>query len=231
MKTTNNLDKNVGSWGICKNKSNIMRKIILSLAGLLAFGSMIAQPVADNAIIPVSVTLNSILRLNVTSGGNIEFVVNTLKQYEEGIENSARYTTTFTVASSIDFKVEMYSENDKLASSTGGGEVDLENLGYVIESIGTADVGVGPDDAYQLLGADVNPTTPAKAITNSAVEIVTSYTGHGAGDITKNMFEVQWRFGTGVAESAPTMNSETLLQQSIPADRYTTNIFLVLSSL
>ena len=209
-----------------------MRKFILSLAGLLAFGSMIAQPVADNAIIPVSVTLNSILRLNVVSGGNIEFVVNTLSDYANGINDgggNARYQTVFTVASSIDFKVNMYSETGTFVSSTGGTITPpLDNLGYDIDYTGVgATIGGGAGASYLLCGADADPSE-VKAINNTAgTQIVTSITGGGAGDVNKNRFTIRWRFGTG----EDNMNTNSLLKQSIAADRYTVNIFLVLSSI
>ncbi|MCB9002091.1 MAG: hypothetical protein H6537_09000 [Bacteroidales bacterium] len=54
--------------------------MVYCLLASLAFG----QAVNDQAIIPVSVTLNSILRLTVVSGGNIDFVVNTIDQYTSG---------------------------------------------------------------------------------------------------------------------------------------------------
>ena len=209
-----------------------MKKIILSLAGLLTFGSMIAQPVADNAIIPVSVTLNSILRLNVVSGGNIEFVVNTLDDYANGINDggaNARYHTTFTVASSIDFKVEMNSETPTFVSSTGGGVTPpLNNLGYELEYDGTGGtIGGNPGDSYLLCGAD-QPTSAVQALQSSPFEIITSTPGGGAGDVIKNRFIIRWRFGTGEGTD---MNTSTLSEQSISADRYTANVFLVLSSI
>ncbi len=219
-----NTDCGVGSLRISKNTNN-MKKILLSLAGLLSLGGIIAQPVSDNAIIPVSVTLNSILRLNVTSGGNIEFVINNLTQYSLGIGNNARFTTTFTVASSVDFDVQLYSELPSLVSNTGGASVSLDNLGYRLESTGTGVVGSDATDSYTLCGDDINPST-VQVVTNTPFNIIQSNAGNGAGNAEKNRFELQWRFGT--RESS--MNTSTLLQQSIPADRYSTNIFLVLSA-
>lgn len=207
-----------------------MRKILFSLAGLLTFGGMMAQPVADNAVIPVSVTLHSILRLNVTSGGNIEFIVNTLDQYTNGIPNSTRYTTTFTVASSLDFDVEMYAEDGTFIGSddaTTANTMALNNLGYAVESTGGGTVGA--TDNYQICGAVANPST-VRAITNGAFEIVSSVPAPGgaggAGDINQNRFEVQWELGTGNG----TMTTTPLLTQNLASDRYSTNIFLVLKA-
>ncbi|HOG18965.1 MAG TPA: hypothetical protein PKW37_00790, partial [Salinivirgaceae bacterium] len=194
--------------------------------------SMIAQPVADNAIIPVSVTLNSILRLNVVSGGNIEFVVNTLDDYAAGINNggdNARYHTTFTVASSIDFKVTMNSETPNFVSSTGGGvNPPLNNLGYELQYDGSGgSVGGDPGDSYLLCGAD-QETSAVQALQSNPFEIITSIDGGGAGDVAKNRFIIRWRFGT---QEGIDMIKKSILEQSIAADRYTVNVFLVLSSL
>ena len=64
--------------------------------------------------------LNSILRLNVTSGGNIEFTINNIDQYTAGIANGTRYDTKFTVASSVDFNVLMYA---RMAHDENGIEI------------------------------------------------------------------------------------------------------------
>ena len=201
-----------------------MKKIFVSFASLLLAGNLaFSQGVADQAVIPVSVTLNSILRLNVTSGGNIEFVVNTLDDYTNGIPNIARYTTTFTVASSIDFDVLLYAEDATLMGVSGGTMI-LSNLGYVIESTGTGTPGIAATDTWALCALGANPTA-VQALTDATTipEIVSSQTNHGAGPTSQNTFEIQWELGT---MNAP-MELTSLLSQSIPADRYSTNVFLV----
>jgi hypothetical protein len=208
-----------GSWGICKTHT-IMRKILLSLAGLLTFGGMMAQPVSDNAVIPVSVTLNSILRLNVTTGGNIEFNVNTLAQYASGIANTAGTTTTFTVASSLDFDVILFAEDTELIGtdlSSSANTMDLDNVGYTLTYGGPA-LGVGDYTFVPDIG-DL-----PEALTSASATIISSGSGVGAGDINKNKFAVHWEMGT----MRGTMNGGTLLSQNIPADRYSTNVFIML---
>ena len=198
-----------------------MRKIIFSLAGLLAFGSIIAQPVSDNAIIPVSVSLNSILRLNVTTGGNIEFNVNTLKQYEDGIASTAGTTTTFTVASSVDFNIVLFAEDASFIGSdleAGGNTLDLDNVGYTLTKDGS-----GADANYTFVPALL--AAPV-ALTDAPVTIISSATGAGAGDILQNRFGVHWEMGTGLGD----MNGSSLLTQSLPADRYSTNVFIMLAA-
>ncbi len=191
-----------------------MKKLSVLFVGMLLGMATIAQPVVDNAIIPVAVNLNSILRLNVTSGGNIEWTVNTIDQYENGIATGPRYQTDFTVASSVDFDIELYAEdNFLLGTDDVNNTMPLDNIGYNVTSTGSGSDGTQWD----------LPGTVA-ALTNSAVPVVESISTFGAGDITQNAFQIQWEMGT----SGTGMNANSLLQQSLAPDRYSTNVFLVL---
>lgn len=116
-----------------------MRKLLF--VAILALLSQVgfAQAVQDNAVIPVSVTLNSILRLNVTSGGNIQFVFNTMAQYNGGIVGTNQTTTTFNVASSRPYEVQMGSEDADLLGVEAGGTMDLGVIQYLV----TSTVGAG----------------------------------------------------------------------------------------
>ncbi len=193
-----------------------MKKLNLLFIGLFLATATIAQPVVDNAIIPVAVNLNSILRLNVTSGGNIEFTVNTIDQYENGIATGARYYTDFTVASSVDFDVNLYAEDVTLIGTDDvNNTMPLDNIGYDVVGTGGGVAGTNWD-----LPAAVGP------LTNGATPIVESIANNGAGDITQNAFQIQWEMGT----SGTGMNGQNLLQQSLAPDRYSTNVFLVLTS-
>ena len=189
-----------------------MRKLILGFA-LLLFGQLsFGQAVSDNAVIPVSVTLNSILRLTVVSGGNIQFVVNTIDQYTDGIGNSTRYTTTFTVASSRNFNVFMYSESDALYGTDAGGAMPLDNVGYLVVPPAT---GAGTCQATLLALDDL-----------ATKEIVSAW---AAGSYSASPFQVQWELGTTPGGTAG-MNAASLLEQSLPADNYVTNVFLTVAA-
>lgn len=211
-----------------------MRKLILSLAGLLAVGGLKAQAVADNAIIPVAVTLNSILRMNVTSGGNIEFVVNTIDQYTNGIANTARYTTTFTVASSQDFDVDMYAENANfVGSDLATNTFPVGNLGYKVAVTGNGQVGA--DKNYTLVDgfAGGQEMTTVEPLTSTETAIVTAVpTASGgmgaAGNIEQNKFEIRWELATPELQAESGL--DPLLNQNLPSDRFATNVFLVLKA-
>jgi len=194
-----------------------MKKLtILFATVMLTLTSAFAQPVSDSGVIPVGVTLNSILRLNITSGGNLEYVVNTIDQYTNGIAQNARYDTHFTVASSVDFDVTLGADAATfIGVDDAANTIPLDNLGYLVISDGTGADGVNWD-----LPAAVLP------LTNATPFIVQSnYAGLGAGDINQNAFTIQWRLGT----SEGTMNGTTLLSQSITSDRYVVNAILQLS--
>lgn len=199
-----------------------MKKVIILICGLFLMTSVAsAQGVDDRAVIPVAVTLNSILRLNVVSGGNIEFNFNTLTDYSSGISNSDAYNTRFTVASSVDWQVEMYSEDASFIgtdAATGANTLSLNNVGYSI--------------TYDGSGAATDYNIPAEsavaALTaTEAILVGKSATASNAGDVNKNSFIINWRCGTKEDD----MNGLSILEQSVAADRYATNVFLILTAL
>ncbi|RPH29856.1 MAG: hypothetical protein EHM93_16730 [Bacteroidales bacterium] len=186
-----------------------MRKLILGFAMLLMSQLGFGQAVSDNAVVPVSVTLNSILRLTVVSGGNIQFVVNNIGDYTSGVANTTQYRTTFTVASSRDFDVDVYAEDLDFIGTDAGGSLLLENVGYVVwDNIAAA----------QLVALDVltDNSAPVRIIDEGA-----------AGDATDNEFQLRWELGTPALQVLSTLGS--LLSQSIAPDNYVNNVFIVLS--
>jgi len=202
------------------------KSIFFLLAIIFAIEFAKAQPVSDNAVIPMSVTLNSILRLNVSSGGNIEFVVNTIDQYTTGIPNGARYTTKFSVASSIDFIVDLYAEDATFMNADGAGTMPLDNVGYYVVIDGGGHDGTNWNIPYDQGGS------PAVLglLTNTADPIITSIDNNGAGNTTQNAWEIQWQLATN-AVTAVNATGLSLLAQSLKDGRYTTNVFLVLKPL
>jgi hypothetical protein len=194
-----------------------MRKLFFAAAMLLLSQVGFGQAVNDQAIIPVSVTLNSILRLTVVSGGNIDFVVNTIDQYTYGINNGggdARYHTNFTVSASQDFDVKIRAEDATfLGQDNIAHTMPLDNVGFDLIENGS---GADPTN-WALPGAVL-------ALTNAAQNIVTGVAGAAAGSAAQNDFTIQWRLGT----SEGAMNTNSLLAQSLDPDRYITNVFLEL---
>ncbi len=194
-----------------------MKKLSLSLiAVVLAITTAFAQPVSDMGIIPVGVTLNSILRLNITGGGNLEYSVNTMSHYTAGIAPQAPYITTFTVASSVNFSVDLYADNANFTGVSGGGNtMPVGNLGYTV-----AENGTGADPANWALIVGVQD------VTNVAVRIIDGSGAASAGDISQNDFELNWEFATAAVQAASGLSS--LLLQNLTSDRYVVNVVLEL---
>jgi hypothetical protein len=197
-----------------------MKKLALLLLGLFIYAANANAQIDDRAVIPVAVTLNSILRLNVTSGGNIEFNFNTLADYQLGIATGTPYQTKFNVASSVNWDVFMYAEDANLIGTDeilGTNVMTLDNIGYHVSSDGSMLIA-------DLASSFSDPLTPGP-LTSIATTVIVGYGGtSNAGDIAQNSFTIHWRCGT----QEGTMNANSILEQTISADRYATNVFLML---
>lgn len=188
-----------------------MKKLVLGAAMLLLAQVGFGQAVNESAIIPVSVTLNAVSRLNVESGGNIKFVFTSINDYNTGFsgETVPLYRTVVSVASSRDFVVNMYAESDEFQpTDDSNNTLSIGNLEYRLHWTGGT-----PPTTYQQTFTQM---------TDAAYAIVTDGI---AGDGEANRFEIRWRLGTGD-------NSEgTLLSQGdIAADHYVANIFIELAN-
>ena len=202
-----------------------MKKITSLLLGFVLIGATsFAQPVSDRAVIPVAVTLNQILRLNVFNGGNVEFVFNNIVDYKNGLTNLAgQYQTDISVASSTPWSLLMWAED---ASFTGNDDpTNLMPLGYVGYSI-LANGGFSFDNEYLAYG---NVSIVANTLTNAASSVfgcsAISTASNCAGDATDNIFQIQWMAGNGVAV-AGNMLTTAFINAGIEPDRYTNNVFL-----
>jgi hypothetical protein len=217
------------------NKSSeIMKKIysliVMACISLMGFG----QAIVDNAVIPVSVSVNSIMRMNVVSGGAIEFAVSTMGDFTAGINNNgteSRYHTVFTVASSVDFIVSLEAEDGTFMGANGN-TLALNYVGFTMSADGTGAFGADPSNYLTIShdgsgydDASISPTIVP--LDNSSLAIVTSNTGLGAGDATKNKFSIKWELAT--TNLASKTSNPTLAASSITPDRYTTNVFLTLT--
>lgn len=196
-----------------------MKKLTILFAGLfLCATASFGQAINDRAVIPVAINLNSILRLNVTSGGNIEFNFNTLADYTNGIENSAEYTTRFTVASSVDWDVYMYAEDANMTSTdvaSGGPTLPVGYIGYRIISLGA------PIGEFA-----ITPGVVPLDSEDDTILVGFNETNSNAGDINRNSFEIQWECATPAVQLAASLPS--MLARGAAADRYSTNVFLIL---
>ncbi len=209
-----------------------MKKLkTLFIAGAtMASSAFMAQPISDVSVIPVAITINTTMRLNVVSGGNVEFVVNTISQYTNGIENPSVGTndrihdTRFTVASSRDFDVLMFAEDacfvgTDIAASGSVNTLDLNNVGYRLHEQGSYAEGTN----WDLIPSAAEPIV---ALTNVNTTQIVSNIASSAGGTDDNDFTINWELAT--PDLLAVTGQDNLLQQSIAQDRYITNVYLVL---
>lgn len=79
-----------------------MKKVILGFLSIILAGTVcFAQPVSDMAVIPMGITVQSVMRLNITKGGNIEFVFKSGTDVSNGLPASGAYGTTYETAGTI----------------------------------------------------------------------------------------------------------------------------------
>ena len=177
--------------------------------------SSYAQAVDDRAVIPVAVTLNSILRLNVKSGGNIEFNFNTLEQYSTGITNTPEYDTKISIASSTNWRLKMGAEDADLMNtdSTGGATMDLGYVAYTVT-----------DDGGSVSTNNASSATQLTQITSPTPGYILEYDGtnSNAGSAAVNAYTISWECGT----TGNTLGS--LLGSNLTGGRYATNVFFIL---
>jgi len=194
-----------------------MRKLFYAMALVLLSIVTYGQAVNESAIIPVSVTMNSVSRLNVESGGNIKFVFTSIDDYNTGFTGatSSLYQTTVSVSSSRDYDINMYAEGATFVpTDNGANSLAIGQLEYTLDWTG--------DAANE-------PTTYNGAIGGGAFVEMTNTNptliidGGIAGNGTDNRFVIWWRIGTSLNTLGTFLD-----QGNIAADHYTTNIFIEL---
>jgi hypothetical protein len=206
-----------------------MKKVLLGfmVTVLLGIGAK-AQPVSDNAVIPMAITVNSILRLNVVDGGNIEFVFNTLNDIANGLSGD-RYTTTITVASSSNWALSVMATTTDFFDD-GGAPLALNNVCFYLTNNGaTYSVGVaGSNTLYRpnAGGAVAVGNANYSDLTDDDTGVELLYSGSGnAGDPTENNITFHWECGT--VSCAAGLGSI----QGTPSGRYSTSILMSLRGL
>ena len=208
-----------------------MKKILYTAVAVMLIGQVaMAQPVSDRAVIPVAVTLNQILRLHVTNGGNVEFVFNTIAQYKNGIGNSDFYDTDVEVASSTPWEMVLGAEDATfLGTDSLTNSMALNNVGYslVYTGVGMTCCASANDLFDPGVAAGVFALTNGLApYTLGGPVILTSGTAQNGGDVNENSFTINWVCGTGAIGGTTPMTTVTLLDQDINPDRYVTNVLL-----
>lgn len=223
-----------------------MKKISILVAVLFCGLTAFSQAVKDRNVVPVAVSLNQVLRMTVTNGGNIEFVFNTIDDYKNGISalrgvaGDGMYKTDFTVSSSTRWKLTYGAEQATfLGTDDPSRELLLDNVGYSISNLGTnlfegAGNGKAITDGRTLYSTPTNNATEVAALQAYPVDLIEDNDDldeANAGDIADNAFTLNWRCGTFEASPTTPMNALPIIDQTpSPApDRYVVNVLFDLS--
>ncbi|KAF0190424.1 MAG: hypothetical protein FD166_3810, partial [Bacteroidetes bacterium] len=202
---------------------------------MIVCGSAFAQPVSDRAVVPVAVTLNQVLRLHVTNGGNVEFVFNTIDQYKNGIANSAFYDTDVVIASSTSWDLQFGAEDGTfMGTDDPGNTMPLSNVGFQCDWTGLATCCAAASDVSTVGSPWANATAIGGGVVNGLAVypamLMTAGAGLNGGDINDNSFTIHWECGTGQMAGTTTMfgalPAGSLLNQNLAPDRYVTNVLL-----
>ncbi len=218
--------------------------------GLSAF----SQAVKDRNVVPVAVTLNQVLRMTITNGGNIEFVFNTIDDYKNGLSadqvasgsanpgtSEDMYKTDFTISSSTRWALTYGAEEATFIGTDNPlNTLTLDNVGYSITESGlynfnaAGTIAPAPGNTEALISVPTNNATEVAALQTFPVVLIQdagSTTDANAGDAADNSFTLNWRCGTTESAGTVPMNTVSLINQSpSPApDRYVVNVLFELA--
>jgi len=185
-----------------------MKKILFGLISIIfAVQVSFAQPVSDMAVIPMGITVQSVMRLNVTSGGNVEFVFSNINDIQNGIAFGTSYETNFDLAASQPWDLEMNPDAGTFDSESGG-SIALNVVEYYMEA--TILPAISSTNTTNNAGTLAAPVVLATAVaTADALES----TANNVGTAT---CVIHWRCGVTNSVSGAS------------AGRYTANIYLSL---
>lgn len=217
--------------------------------GLAAY----SQAVKDRNVVPVAVTLNQVLRMTITNGGNIEFVFNTIDDYKNGLSadqatsgsanpatSETMYKTDFTVSSSTRWQLSYGAEEATfIGTDNPANTLALDNVGFSLDENGLYSFNAAgtliPNAANPeaLLSVPTVNGTQVSALQTYPVVLIQdagSTTDANAGDAADNSFTINWRCGTTETGGTVPMNAVSLINQSpSPApDRYVVNVLFEL---
>jgi len=157
------------------------------------------------------------LVINIVSGYSILFEFDELSEYQNGIMGGGQ-STFIRVGSIYDWKLQ-FKADQPIFYGTGNpsNQMQLNNVGLIVVSVGS-----NQDDGTNIV--NYAKTAPV-ALESADVTILTKGSQSNKGYGTRNSFSLDWEMGT----MRGNMNSESLLEQMVPADSYTLNIILTLS--
>lgn len=158
------------------------------------------------------------IELQVVSGGNVSFQVNSISDYTQGV--IAASAPVFGVNATVNFRVTLSATS---LVNAWGYSLDANNFGYRVHSIGTFKAGQN----FHLLGEEENPSR-IKLLGEEA-EIISSFAQGNAGNSKKNKFELIFELGTAAVRAESGLPS--LLEQKIHIGSYSSIVTILALSI
>ncbi len=192
-----------------------MKKVLLGLISIILVGqASFAQPVSDQAIIPIGITIQSVMRLTITKGGNMEFVFSSADDLTNGIPAAgfgASYETTGNIVTTQNWGLELMADAPNFYDDGGGITLPLNVMEFSVNTTNAATLGDG--------GAAL-PYSNVILATASATAIVLLENNTG-NRTSSDTFAIQWACGASDAGGIAVPND-------VPAGRYAVNFVLTL---
>ena len=188
-----------------------MKQFIALAAVILVLA---ATPVRSQDIPPP----NPGLVINIVSGYSVEFVFDEIDEYINGIMGAGQ-STYIRIGAIYDWKLQFKVDQIMFYGTCNPlHQMELNNVGVTVISTGT-----NQDDGTNIIN---NAQTVPLALEASDVTLMTKGSQTNKGYGIENSFILNWEMGTRRGN----MNNQSILEQMIPADTYTLNIILTLST-
>ncbi len=188
-----------------------MKKLFLGLISLLLAGQVsFAQPVSDQAVIPMGITIQSVMRLTITRGGNMEFVFKSASDIANGVPSawSSAYQTDGNISASTNWDLELMADAGNFSTN-----IPLNVIEYNVTT----------SPANTIAGGGTNPGPLPTNLNTNPFDLLTQDTGAGGGDNYGDglSFTVQWACGANIAGGA-------VIPANAAPGRYAVNFILTL---
>lgn len=167
---------------------------LLSIILLVNAGSLFAQ--TDQETVNFTAILETVINLNIESGGDHTATFNTPDTYNFGID--AVGTTEITVESTSDWSLAASAPD---FTDGGSAIIPINNLGVWLEATGVHTFGNECSTTFDVLGSSCGLTTNNQTLIDNA--------NGNSGDATDNAFNLNWTMGT----MNGTMNANSIFDQ------------------
>jgi hypothetical protein len=189
-----------------------MKKFVILLSLLFAFQFVLkAQVAIDDDDVIFNVHLLETFEIAVIAGGVQEITFLTPADYNDGVDESGGIVdgvSDVTVNATGTWDIIIGADN--FSPGVGAtGIIDIDNLGFWIESIGTYTLG---GEVTLPNGNDAPENSLAMPLTGTDVVILGNGSGNTGGEL-ENTFRFHWEMGTRRTNPAGPMNSATMFSQ------------------